>query len=389
MIFGIEISQIQLYLIAGGLLLSLLSMPLALPHILRIIRRRRLCEELPVEVSAPVGASIIVYSVDEADRLAELLPQLLTQQYAGPMEVIVVNEGDSRQVRDIVESLQTTHHNLYLTHTPDGARSLSRKKLAITLGIKAARYDVAVLTEAQAVINSTQWLARIMRHFSDDTQIVFGYAAANPDEDHTFGARARAFDVALGDIEWLSAAIGGHPRRGTSFNIAYRRELFFAAKGFSHSLNLRHGDDDIFINRIARGVTTAVELSDTSVVKVPGINSRGAVRQQRAVRRFTERFIHPRRRLMMRLSGILYTAGAILPVVALALPPFTTHLGIAVAVAILCWYPIGLIWLRPIRAIGARHMSLSLPWLAATRPIRLAIQYVYSRLNRGKQYTWE
>ena len=389
MFFGIEISQLQLYMIAGGLLLSLLSLALALPHILRIIRRRRFCEEMPLEVPTPLSASIIVYSVDEADRLADLLPQLLAQEYAGAMEVIVVNEGDSRQVRDIVESLRTTHHNLYLTHTPDGARSLSRKKLAITLGIKAARYDVAVLTEAQAVVNNTQWLARIMRHFTGNTQIVFGYAAANPTEDHTFGARARAFDVALNDIEWLSAAISGHPRRGTSFNIAYRRELFFAAKGFSHSLNLRHGDDDIFINRIARGVDSAVELSAASVVEVPGMNSREAVHRQYAIRHFTERFIHPHRRLMMRLSGILYTAGVILPVVALALPPFTTHLYIATMVAIAGWYPIGLIWLRPIRAIGARHMTLSLPWLAATRPIRLAIQYVYSRLNRGKQYTWE
>ena len=58
----------------------------------------------------------------------------------------MVNEGESADVRDAVSMLRASHPNLYLTFTPEGVVNLSRKKLGITLGIKAARYDIAVLT---------------------------------------------------------------------------------------------------------------------------------------------------------------------------------------------------------------------------------------------------
>ncbi|MDE6289050.1 MAG: glycosyltransferase, partial [Muribaculaceae bacterium] len=220
-----------------------------------VTRCRARCDKAASETApmACVGASIIVYSVDEQDSLARLLPQLLAQDYDGEFEVIVVNEGDSAGVRDVVETLQTTHRNLYLTHTPDGARNLSRKKLALTLGIKAARYPVAVLTGATAILPGNRWLRAMMSHFSDSnhTGVVLGYACADPYEDTALGARTRSFDFVADSVMWLSDALKGRPWRGTEYNLAYRRELFFSSKGFSSNLNLRYGDDDIFVSRIA------------------------------------------------------------------------------------------------------------------------------------------
>ncbi len=53
-------------------------------------------------------------------------------------------------------------------------------------------------------------------------------------------------------------AVGGYrrtPYRGASGNIAFRRDKFFDNKGFSSSLNLRSGDDDIFINEFTDAPT--------------------------------------------------------------------------------------------------------------------------------------
>ena len=109
------------------------------------------------------------------DRLTRLLPRLLEQRYEPGFEVIVVNEGGSVATSDVVSMLASQHRNLYLTYTPDGARSLSRKKLALMLGIKAAQNRVVVHTMATATITSPLWLASIMRHFSDPSvEVVLG-----------------------------------------------------------------------------------------------------------------------------------------------------------------------------------------------------------------------
>ena len=126
--------------------------------------RRRADRERPDKANSEFEpASVIVYSQGDADNLTELLGSLLNQDYPAAYEVIVVNEGESADVRDAISMLRPHHPNLYLTFTPEGVYNLSRKKLAITLGIKAARYDVVVLTTSAAIIGSRLWLRRSER----------------------------------------------------------------------------------------------------------------------------------------------------------------------------------------------------------------------------------
>ena len=65
-------------------------------------------------------------------------------------------------------------------------------------------------------------------------------------------------------VHWIGDALAGHPWRGNEYNLVYRRDLFFRNKGFSRHLNLRQGDDDIFVKEIATAANTAVELSAES-----------------------------------------------------------------------------------------------------------------------------
>ena len=114
----------------------------------RIARARHFCDIAESDDSDMVyePVSVVVYSQDEAEALDKLLRDILTQDYPADMEVIVVNEGESSDVRDVVDMLKNEYPGLYLTNTPDGARNLSRKKLALTLGVKAARHSVVVHT---------------------------------------------------------------------------------------------------------------------------------------------------------------------------------------------------------------------------------------------------
>mgnify|MGYP007083028735 CR=1 FL=1 len=48
------------------------------------------------------------------------------------------------------------------TYVPSDARYLSRRKLAFTLGVKAAKYDILLFTEANCQPLNDQWLSAMV-----------------------------------------------------------------------------------------------------------------------------------------------------------------------------------------------------------------------------------
>lgn len=356
-----------------------------------VVAQARRCNDQPIPDAGFEPASVVVYSNDQSSELATLLPQLLGQDYPERFEVIVVNEGDSSRVREVVGDLQLRHSNLYLTHTPDGARNLSRKKLAITLGVKAARHPVVVLVAAGASVDSSLWLRRMMQHFSPDchTEVVLGYAAQALDEGHPWGCRTRSFDYVSSAINWLSPAVKGHPWRGTEYNLAYRRDLFFRNKGFSRHLNLCHGDDDIFVSEIANAANTMVELSHESMVTVMGSYTRAVATECDARRRFTARFIKRRPWMISAIGRWCYLVAPLLALAAAVITPFNGFVWAAAGVALLLWMAVALIWRGAMKTLNGRHLLLTLPFIAAGSPLRHAFRSLTWRLRRQKRYTWE
>ena len=388
--FSFDISTLQWTLFELSLLAVAVAAVAFIARVLPLRRRMRASESVP-EPESYENAAVIVYSNDEAADLDVMLPQVLAQDYPAGFEAIVVNEGDSPAVRETVSTLQITHRNLYLTATPDGARNLSRKKLAITLGIKATRQPVVVLTTAAARIPSDRWLRGIMRHFTPDgsVEVVLGYAAPDPYEDSSLGARTRSFDSVAEAAAWVSPAISRHPWRGIEHNIAYRRELFFNNKGFSRHLNLRHGDDDIFISEIARRDNTVVDLSPDTFVEVPGANSHRAFKLRSARRRFTERFIRRRPRFVGAIGFGAYFMAPLLALVGALLSPMNGFGWACTATVIVLWVMAGMLWRPAMNVLHGRRLFLTLPALAFTRPVRQTWRNVRGVLFHGKRYTWE
>ena len=74
--------------------------------------------------------SVIVYASYNAAELEETLPGILTQEYPGEFEVIVVNDGSCSELSDVVKRYSHDYPNLYQTFVPEKAHNLSRKKLA-------------------------------------------------------------------------------------------------------------------------------------------------------------------------------------------------------------------------------------------------------------------
>lgn len=357
-------------------------------------RHRRQCNAADAEQEQDkpaASASIVVYSRDDLEGLESLLPTLLTQEYKGEYEVIVVDEGDSPSVRDYVETLQLHHRNLYLTHTPDGARNLSRKKLALTLGIKAARSEVVVLTMATTTVSSPRWLASMMQAFNDDaaTEICFGAAMPALGQDNSMGKRRRAYDTVIDAATWLTAALRNHPYRGSELNMAYRRDLFFANKGFSASLNIEHGDDDIFINQVATPDNCAVQLCDDSLVEFDADGYAFTYRGEAMRRVFTGKRCRRGARLRMAtgpLCAWLWIGGA---VAAGVLDWRNLPALIAVAVSGLAMLVCNIASVgSACRALNSRRLMLTIPYFTLTRPLRRMYYTLRSRMHQRRYYTW-
>ncbi len=394
MYFSIILPDLILLLLAGAILCAII---LLIIYLLRVHNVTMYCRRANrIENGKPnadyLPASVIVYSQGDDESLSALLQQILTQNYPAPFEVIVVNDGESTDIRDTVTMLRATHSNLYLTFTPEGVVNLSRKKLALTLGIKAARHDVVVLTTTAATIESDQWLSSLMSHFDKEgnTEVTLGFAYIAPEEDKELGFRGRAFEHVAESVRWLGAAIAGKPFRGTEYNIAYRREAFMRNKGFARTLNLCYGDDDIFISEIATGDNTAVELSQASMVRACQGNFPRNFMERTLRRMFTEGHIHHRPRILFALKGWLQIIAIACCIIAGILGyPNMTATAIASGIVFIIVAMDIYFWRTAMIALKSRRMFLTLPWYSIVYPLRRLSHRLCSPFAKQKKYTWD
>lgn len=208
--------------------------------------------------------SVIIYAKNESENLEKHLPTVLEQNYP-TFEVIVINDNFSDESEDVLKLMESKYPHLYHTFIPNNSRYISRKKLAVTLGIKASKYDWLVFTEANCYPASSDWLKLMARNFTEQTGIVLGYSGYEQSKGWLY--QKSRFDNLLCSMRYLGCALLGKPYMGIGRNMAYRKEYFFQNKGFSSHLNLQLGEDDLFINKISTSDNTRIETTPGSIVR--------------------------------------------------------------------------------------------------------------------------
>ena len=255
-----------------------------LRYILATVRRTRPARS--AAHSQQPGVSVIVCARNELANLRDFMQALLTQDYP-EFEVIIVNDGSVDDTRTYLEYWQKRYKNLRLTFVPIGAKVTSTKKLAITLGAKAAQYDYLLLTDADCRPESTHWISEMMSGFQSQItnhksqiDIVLGFGAyfIKP----TLLNRMIQFDTLFNGLQYLGMAASGHPYMGVGRNLAYSKRLFFEHGGFVGLLDNKAGDDDLFVNREATKQNTAVVCTRDSLTwSVPKSSLADWLRQKR------------------------------------------------------------------------------------------------------------
>jgi cellulose synthase/poly-beta-1,6-N-acetylglucosamine synthase-like glycosyltransferase len=116
--------------------------------------------------------SILVAARSEAHNLVEFLPYLFEQNYP-EFEVVVVNDRSWDDTKDVLKAFQLKYSNLHVVNIEETNHKSNGKKMAVTLGIKGAKYEHLVLTDADCKPVSRNWLMSIgMKFQNPDTKIV-------------------------------------------------------------------------------------------------------------------------------------------------------------------------------------------------------------------------
>jgi glycosyltransferase involved in cell wall biosynthesis len=223
--------------------------------------------------------SVIICAKNEASNLDKFLPSVLTQDYPD-YEVIVVNDCSTDDTDEVIGKYIKQYPHLRTTTINEDKKFSHGKKLALTIGIKAAKNEQLVFTDADCEPVNKLWLSRMQRNFTDKISIVLGYGGYFP--RFSLLNNYIRYDTLFVALQYLTYKIAGFPYMGVGRNLAYRRSLFFEKKGFASHYQLLSGDDDLFVNENATRSNTAIEISKESHTRsVPASSLREWIKQKK------------------------------------------------------------------------------------------------------------
>lgn len=213
-------------------------------------------QHLNISTSQPLTLLITVQQ-KQAQMLERHLPQFLSQDYAPGFEVVVVAEKGDSDTEDVLNRY-AGNPLLYSTYIPDSSRYMSRKKLAITLGVKAAHNEWIVMTDAFCSPSGNHWLQAIASHIgpadaSTSPNLIIGYS--NYDDEARPYYRFERLQQAC---YTMREARRGKAYRAMGCNVAFRKSEFIAGDGFRGNLEHTRGEYDFLVNKFSQRRSTAV-----------------------------------------------------------------------------------------------------------------------------------
>ena len=221
--------------------------------------------EKPGQNSAEIpGVSIVICAKNELENLKKLIPLLLKQQFES-YEIILVDDKSTDETYDYVIELDQKEPKFKLVRIDSTPDHINNKKYALTLGIRAARFDHVLLTDADCFPENEIWLKEMSIGFkSDRKNFVIGYS-------QYFKVKGLLnifikYETMFTAIQYFGIGLLGNPYMGVGRNIAYRKSFFLDNNGFGKFKSIVGGDDDLLVNRYAKRKNTSFMLSPESTI---------------------------------------------------------------------------------------------------------------------------
>jgi poly-beta-1,6-N-acetyl-D-glucosamine synthase len=223
--------------------------------------------------------SVIICAKNEYSNLKRNLTLFLEQDYTD-FEVVLVNDCSDDDSDFLLRKFSEQYPHLNVVTIKQNVNFFSGKKFALAVGIKSAKYDHVLLTDADCTPKSRRWIYEMQKNFSDKKQIVLGYSGY--EKRKGFLNKLIRYETIYTAIQYLSWSLSGSTYMGVGRNLAYHKELFFKNKGFTSHYHISSGDDDLFINQVARHNNACIEIiPESQTFSVPKLKFSEWARQKK------------------------------------------------------------------------------------------------------------
>ena len=209
-----------------------------------------------------IPISVIVCAKNEEENVAKFIPLLAEQNYPD-FEIVLIDDASSDTTLDIFEAFEKQYSNIRLVKVENNEAFWGNKKYALTLGIKAAKKEYLLFTDADCYPTSKEWITAMSSQFTMQKTIVLGYGGYEKIPNSLLNKIIR-FETLLTAIQYFSWAKIGNPYMGVGRNLAYKKDEFFNVNGFINHIQVRSGDDDLFINEAATSKNTTIAYNPES-----------------------------------------------------------------------------------------------------------------------------
>jgi glycosyltransferase involved in cell wall biosynthesis len=206
--------------------------------------------------------SVIVCAKNEEENVKKYIPLLAEQNYPD-FEIVLIDDASSDETLEAFEEFENQYQNIRLVKVKNNEAFWGNKKYALTLGIKASTKEYLLFTDADCYPTSKEWITAMTSQFTMNKTIVLGYGGYEKTERSLLNKIIR-FETVLTAMQYFSWAKTGLPYMGVGRNLAYKKEEFFNVNGFIDHIQIRSGDDDLFVNQAATKANTTIAYSPES-----------------------------------------------------------------------------------------------------------------------------
>lgn len=326
--------------------------------------------------------SVLVYVKNNAQHLENNLNAIIEQDYPN-FELILINDDSSDESLEILEAFQLKHANfpILLSNVHGNETFWGSKKYALTLGIKRAKNEYLLFTDANCKPTSNQWIQEMAAGFQNNEHVVLGYS--NYKKQKGFFNLILRFDTLLNAVHYLSFAYAKMTYMGVGKNLAYTSNVYYENRGFISHVKLPVGDDDLFVNEVATKNNTSLVWNKEAHIEIEPLKKWEDWLELRKNRAWTFRRYKTKHKVILGiyfLSSFLFWLGTI---GAFFFLDWKIATGLIIFRLLLQYFSMGIL----AKKLNAKRLIIHLPWLELALmflQLRTAIYYITKPANNWR-----
>lgn len=209
--------------------------------------------------------SIIIFAKNSADLLGKKLSFILEQNYPN-FEVVLINNDSIDNTSEVLENFKKKNSNIKIINVVNNEAFWGSKKYALTLGIKAAKYEHLLFTGINSKPLSKYWLQEMNEKFTQDKVIVLGNEKYKKEGSLTnFLFR---FENLMRAIQSFSFVKNGTSFMAFKHNFGYQKSTFFDVKGYINHMKIIDGEAELLLKDTATKDNVSYTISTNSFIEI-------------------------------------------------------------------------------------------------------------------------